>query len=390
MTPATTPPSKLTLILLTGLSILSLNMFLPSLGSIARDLSSDFAVVSIAVAGYLALSAVVHLIAGPLSDKIGRRPVVIIAIVIFVLSSVACAVVTNVWVFLAFRMLQGGMVACGAIAMAAVRDTHDEQSSAGILSTISAAMALAPMLGPVLGGFLDAAFGWRSVFWFYAMSGVLLLLLVWVDMGETRVVRPNKGSQSRLPVLLGDKRYWAFVLCTSFSVGSFFIFLAGASLVAESSFGISSAEIGLIIGSITFGFMSGSFISSKLSGRLEITQTMLLGRVTACSGLIVGLIVMTFVPVTPLLFLCTTLFVGIGNGLTLPNSNAGSMSVHPDMAGSAAGISAAFGVGLGALLTFGAGVVLAVSATPKVLVAMMLASAAIGLFSAYAAHRFRN
>ena len=375
---------------MTGLSVLSLNMFLPSLGSIARDLSSDYAVVSLAVAGYLALSAVVQLIAGPLSDRIGRRPVVLGSIVVFILCSAACAVATSVWTFLGFRMLQSAMVACGAVAMAAVRDTRDEQTAAGTLSTISAAMALAPMLGPVLGGFLDTAFGWRSVFWFYAGSGVVLLALVWVDMGETRVQRTEDDPKPRIAELLGDVRYWAFVLCTAFSVGSFFIFLAGAPLVAESSFDISSAEIGLIIGSITFGFMFGSFVSARLSKRLALTQTILIGRVLACVGLSAGLIVMAFVPVTPLLFLATTLFVGVGNGLTMPNGNAGAMSVRPDMAGSAAGISSAFMVALGAVLTFLSGFVLAVIATPQALIIMMLGSAVIGLFAAYAAHRFRN
>ena len=110
MRAATTPPHLHTLILLTAFSPVTLNMFPPSLANIADDLQTDYAVVSLAIAGYLAVTAVIQLIAGPLSDRFGRRPVLLSALSVFTLASMGCALADDIWTFLAFRMLQGSML----------------------------------------------------------------------------------------------------------------------------------------------------------------------------------------------------------------------------------------------------------------------------------------
>ena len=176
------PPTLFTLILLTAFSTLTLNMFLPSLANIAADLDTSYAKVSLAVAGYLAVTAVIQLIVGPLSDRIGRRPVLLGAIVIFTFASLGSALTTNIWVFLAFRVFQGGMIAGYALSLAIVRDTDSERKAVGLIGYISMAMAVAPMLGPMLGGVLDTAFGWRANFYFYAGAGLLLLAICWIDL----------------------------------------------------------------------------------------------------------------------------------------------------------------------------------------------------------------
>ena len=179
------PPRLLTLIGLTGLSTLSLNLFLPSLAHMAQDFETSYALVSLAVAGYLGMTAVLQLILGPLSDRFGRRPVALAALLIFVLASLGCLFATDIEVFLAFRMLQGVMIAGWAVALAAIRDTALAQEAASRIGYLSMAMALAPMLGPVLGGVLDAAFGWRASFLTFAALGIVLLGLCWLDFGET-------------------------------------------------------------------------------------------------------------------------------------------------------------------------------------------------------------
>ena len=112
---ATTPPRLLTLVLFTALSVLSLNMFLPSLANMAEDFQADYALVTLSIAGYLGVTGGLSLVVGPLSDRFGRRPVMLVALVIFTLASLVCAVTTNIWVFLGFRVLQGAMVAGWAL-----------------------------------------------------------------------------------------------------------------------------------------------------------------------------------------------------------------------------------------------------------------------------------
>lgn len=392
MRPAPSAPHLITLILLTAFATLSLNMFLPSLGNIAEAFKADYGLVSLAVGGYLAVTAVIQLIVGPLSDRVGRRPVLLAAIGVFTAASVGCAAAQNVWTFLFFRMLQGGMVAGYVLSLAIVRDTRSEQKAAGLIGYVSMAMALAPMLGPMIGGLLDTAFGWRANFVVYAAGGVLLLVLCWFDLGETleREQQGKDGVKTGATTLLREPRFWGFALCTAFSTGAFYIFLAGAPLVAMTVFGVSSAELGVYIGSITAGFMAGSFFSARLAETLPMASLMLAGRLVACCGLTGGLVLLFAGYLTPLTYFGATVFVGIGNGITMPASNAGAMSVFPKLAGSAAGLSGAMTVAVGAVLTTLTGVMLTETNAAPMLIAIMLAASFVGLLAALRAQISAN
>ncbi|MEP0944353.1 MAG: multidrug effflux MFS transporter [Rhizobiaceae bacterium] len=396
MTAANSPPRLITLILLTAFSTLTLNMFLPSLANIAIDLQTDYALVSLAVALYLGVTAVMQLIVGPLSDRLGRRPVLLGAIVLFTFASVMCALAQDIWTFLAFRMLQGGMSAGYALSLAIVRDTNEERQAVGLIGYISMAMAIAPMLGPVLGGVLDTAFGWRANFWFYAASGVVLLVLCWFDLGEiherAQASQSNAAEETR--ALFKSKRFWAFALCTAFSTSAFYIFLAGAPLVAASKFNVSTATLGVFIGSITVGFMLGGFIATRLASRIDLTTMMVIGRLIACSGLFFGLILMASGLMSPVTYFGSTAFVGLGNGITLPGSNAGALSVRPTLAGTAAGINGALTVAVGALLTTVTGILVSTEGRAEILIALMLlaslASFGWALWARYLQHNIEN
>ncbi|MEM9062219.1 MAG: multidrug effflux MFS transporter [Pseudomonadota bacterium] len=385
MRPATSPPKLLTLILLTAFSTLTLNMFLPSLASIAVDLKADYALVSLAVGLYLGITAVVQLVVGTLSDRIGRRPVLLGAICLFTVASIACALAQDVWTFLIFRMLQGGMIAGYAMSLAIVRDTNEERKAASLIGYISMSMAVAPMLGPMLGGLLDTFFGWRANFWFYAVSGLVLLAICWVDLGETNDPSRNRDVNrlAETGALLRSRRFWGFALCTAFSTGAFYIFLAGAPLVAMATFGVSTATLGVFVGSITAGFMTGGFIAGRIAQRFEPTTMMIAGRVIACGGLSVGLVLVLAGTVTPLTYFGSTIFVGLGNGITMPSSNAGAVSVRPKLAGTAAGFNGALTVACGAVLTTLAGVLVKGENGAATLLSMMLSASFIGLLAAF-------
>ncbi|MEM9630268.1 MAG: multidrug effflux MFS transporter [Pseudomonadota bacterium] len=387
-----TPPHLLTVILLTAFSPLSLNMFLPSLENIARDLKTDYALVSVAIAGYLAVTAVIQLIAGPLSDRFGRRPVLLVALAIFCCSSIVCSLAQNIWVFLIFRMLQGSVTAGFTLSLAIVRDTNPPREAAGLIGYITMSMAIAPMLGPVLGGILDSTFGWRTNFYFYAFFGTVLLLLCWFDLGETRKGRGDGDQEQRdnFTALLRERRFYAYALCTAFSTGAFYIFLAGAPLAATATFGVSTVQLGFLIGSITMGFSAGGFLAGRFAARVSLPAMMLIGRIVACSGLTLGLLLIVSGWLSPWAFFGSTLFVGIGNGLTMPSSNSGAMSVRPDLAGSAAGLVGASTLAAGALLTSLTGAAVVQESSPVIVISLMLASSMIGLIAATSALIFER
>ena len=389
MRKANSPPALTTLYLLAAMSPLTLNMIVPSLANIAEDLQADYAVISLALGGFLAVTALVELGAGPLSDRIGRRPVLLATLAVFTLASLGCAMAQTAETFLAFRMLQAGAISGYVLSMAIVRDTHEGAEVAGLLGRIGMAMALAPMVGPMLGSLLDVAFGWRAVFLLYVAAGAALLCLTWFDLGET--VRPKSQEDNpetqRLAALLSEPVFWCYALCTACSIAAFYVFLAGAPLIAAAVFGISTATLGVFVGSITAGFMFGSFLTVRLVRRYGQNPVMLAGRVVACAGLLIGLALLASGAVAPLLYFGCTIFVGVGNGLTTPNSNAGAMSVRPRLAGSAAGISGALTLMGGAAMATLTGILLANSPSPHGLLALMLAPSFAALLAAVAAIR---
>jgi DHA1 family bicyclomycin/chloramphenicol resistance-like MFS transporter len=385
-----TPPRLITLTLLTALSALTLNMILPSLPSMARDLAARESVTALAVSGYMLASALFQLGLGPLSDRFGRRPVMLGALVIFVTASLGCMLAQDVTVLLGCRVMQAVIVAGTVVSSATIRDRHSAIDSAAKLSLIASAMAVAPMLGPMLGGLLDVALGWRSVFALYAGLGGTLLVLAWVDMGETRppgLPAPRLGDWVDL---LQSPRYWAYVLCTAFSVGAFYVFVTGVPYVAKEVWGLSPAEVGIGVGSITGGFLVGAAASARHARRLGMGVLMVSGRAVSVSAVALALAVFAAGVSHPLALFGLTVFVGLGNGLTLPSANAGTLSVRPALAGTAAGLSGAISMALGAVLSTLTAVVVERSATPGALLAIIMGCVLLSIVAALVAIRLER
>ena len=353
MSPATSPPRIITLILLMAGSMLSLNMFLPSLNQMAEEFGVSYAVMNLSLSGYLAVTAVLQVIFGPLSDRYGRRPVLLGSAVIFVIASIGCVLVTNIWAFLILRIFQGAIIAGSALSRAVIRDMMSAKEAVGVLGTTAMAMAIAPMLGPIIGGFLDQTFGWRATFYLYILIGFGLFALIWADLGETNKNPSDTFRQqfSTYPELLKSKLFWSYAICLSFSISCFFIFLSGAPLIADIVLGLPPTHLGFYMGSITMGFVIGSFLSGRLIDRIGMSQLILIGRIVSVTGLAVGLIAVLCGYISAFTIFGATVFIGIGNGLTLPSCNVGVMNVRADLAGSASGLSGAMAVGFGAILS---------------------------------------
>lgn len=384
ITAATSPPNFATLVLLTGLSVLTLNMFLPSLPNIATNLEADYMLVSLSISGYLGMTAILQLFIGPLSDRFGRRPVLLACMALFTLASLGCALATSIWVFLAFRVFQGAVISGYTLSLAVIRDTMSTQRAASLIGYVSMAMAVAPMVGPMIGGALDELFGWRASFVALVVLGAVAFAACWSDLGETnRSLSDTLMAQIKTyPELFHSRHFWGYALCMAFSTGAFYSFLAGAPLVAETLFDMSPSVLGFYMGTITAGFTLGSFLSGRYAQRYALTTMMITGRVLACVGLTAGLALYMAGIVNVVSFFGATVFLGIGNGLTMPSSNAGALSVLPHLTGSASGLSGALTVGGGALLMTSTGAVLTKQNAAYTVLGMMLLCAFIGLIAA--------
>ncbi|HEU5297628.1 MAG TPA: MFS transporter, partial [Burkholderiaceae bacterium] len=340
------------MIALSALAVLPINMFVPSLPSIARDLEAEFAVVNVAVAGYAIATAVTHLIAGALSDRFGRKPIALIALGIFTLASIGCALAGDIWTFLVYRLLQSNVIAGYVVSLAVVRDTSTEQAAASRIGYVSSAWAVAPMIGPVFGGVLDVHFGWRANFVAFALLGIGGLCLVALHLRETNHHRSNSMTLqfNGYGDLMASARFRAYVLCMAFSIGTLYVFIGGAPLVAARLGETSPVALGVYMGLVPAGFIMGSYVVGRAGSRRSATDFILAGRVLTCSGLLVAVGLAGCGVKHPLAFFGPCLAVGLGNGLTMPAANARVLSIRPGLAGTASGLAAGLTViGAGAI-----------------------------------------
>lgn len=385
-------PHLSTLILVSALGILPINIFLPSLTNMAAEFGVGYGIVGLALAAYAAVSACLQVIMGPLSDRFGRRPVILWGLAIFVVATMGCVIATDVWTFLACRMIQAAIAPTYAVSLAVIRDTTSREQAASKIGYVAMAWAVAPMLGPTLGGLLDEAFGWRASFWFLAVFGIAVFALCWTDLRETNLTPSNTiAAQFRAyPKLLGSPRFAAYAFCMAFSVGAFYAFLTGAPIAASAAFDLSPAVLGLYMGSITGGFMLGSFLSGHFASRFQLTTTLVAGRIVACAGLLFGLI-LYFTGVDHVMALFgPCMLVGVSNGLTMPSANSGAISVRPKLTGSAAGLAGAISVTGGVAMSSLASAVLSEDNARYALLLVMLSSAIIALAAALIARHLER
>ncbi|QSI32537.1 MFS transporter [Variovorax sp. RKNM96] len=372
------------LIALSAIAVLPVNMFVPSLPSIAKDLDADFALANTAIAGYAIATAFTHLIAGALSDRFGRKPIALIALAIFTLASVGCSLANDIATFLLCRLFQGPVIAGYAVSLAAIRDTSDERMAASRIGYVSSAWAVAPMVGPAIGGMLDSFFGWRANFIAFAVLGVVGLCLVSFCMKETNIHR-TKSVALQLKgygELIRSARFRAYALCMAFAIGTLYTFLGGAPLVVARSGGTSGTALGLYMGMVPAGFIVGSYLVGHASARHTPIRFILAGRILTCLGLAAGLVLAVCGMTHPLAFFGPCVCVGLGNGLSMPAANARVLSIRPGLAGTASGLAAALTVIGAGIVAFLSGLVVDASNAHFAVLGVMLVSSVLSLVAA--------
>ncbi len=347
-----TPPHIFTLVMLSGISALNMSIFLPSLNHMAEFYGVDYGVMQFAVSGYLLATAVLQIVIGPVSDRFGRRPVVIGALALFVLATLGCLMAPTAGWFLAFRMMQAAVAVGIVLSRAIVRDMVPQDQAASMIGYVTMGMALIPMVGPMIGGTLDELFGWQASFVFLAVAGVGTLALVTADQGET-IAGKGMGFAEQLrgyPVLLTSPRFWGYAMCAAFGSAAFFALLGGSSFVAGEVFHLSPFWTGVALGSPAIGYAFGNFLSGRHAVRLGVNRMALIGTIVASAGLGTSLVVSLLGVSHPLVFFGFCTFLGLGNGMMLPSATAGLLSVRPQLAGTASGLGGAIMIGGGAVL----------------------------------------
>ena len=377
----TTQPTMLTLVLLASISALAMNIYLPSLPQMAMEFSTTPAAMGLSVGVYLGTSALIQLFAGPISDRIGRRKIVQVSLIIFVIASISCAYAQSFETFLIYRAIQSVAATCMIVSRAIVRDTTDTASSGSRIAYVTMGMAVVPMFSPALGGFIDTNFGWEGTFFVLAGLGVIMLMLSYFDQGETAPVSDKSilGQFQNYPILLTSKRFWGYCLASAFGSGAFFAYLGGAPAVGAEVYALDPQSVGLFLGAPAFGYFFGNFIAGRYSKSIGIDLMVLYGLVLALFGMSLSFAISALGYGSALSFFGFMTFVGLGNGMSIPNATAGMLAIKPELAGTASGLGSAMMIGGGAALSALAGPVLHMGSGDLALIALMWLSVFIGI-----------
>ncbi len=275
---------------LVALGPMSTDLYLPSLPGLLRHFDADIAEVQLTLSVFLVGLAVGQLVYGPLSDRFGRRPVLLAGLLLYVVASVICALAPSVPTLIAARLLQAtGACAGPVVCRAVVRDVHGREGAARILSYMGAAMALAPALGPILGGFVEAWLGWRANFAILCIYGAVGLALTAAILPETAPHRGESGGGLDAALrgylgLLGQRVYIGFVLCCALAYGGIFSFISGSSFVFVDIIGLAPQLYGVCFGAIVLGYILGTLVGGRLTRRIGVERLVRTGGLISAVG----------------------------------------------------------------------------------------------------------
>jgi len=381
------------LIMMAGVAVLAMNIFLPVLPLIGTDLGVNDATSQYVLTIFLAATAIAQLFIGPLSDRYGRRPVMLVSLAIFVVSSVVCLFAPNIEILLIGRVFQASAAASMVLSRAIIRDLYDRENAASMIGYVTMAMAVLPMIAPTIGGFVGEAFGWRGPFAILLVAAIGMFILVYVDLGETHKPRNDSLTEQLQDYwsLLKEPQVWGYFMVASLASGAYFAFLGGAPFVGLKLIGMSAGVLGMYFAIIAVGYMTGNFITGRYSKRIGLEYMMLFGSLICATGVAISLFLMTnFEPQAIFLFGPMAL-VGLGNGMTLPNATAGAISVRPDLAGSASGLGGFLQIGGGALLaTLSATLISVENLAVPLYIIMITTSVLAAIISAWMLQRARK
>jgi len=353
-----------TLAMMTSLGPLSMDMYLASLPDIERLMSATTADVQLTISIYLIGFAIAQIFYGPFSDRYGRRPVLLFALAVFTLASLACAAAPSIDVLIAARFVQSlGGAGAAVIARAIVRDLYVGARAGRELSLMGAVMALAPIIAPAFGGLLHIAFGWQSNFLLVVVAGFAIAAVVWKLLPET-LARPVSEPISLVSIVRGfggflaDNRYLAYLGILACSYAGLFAWISGAAFVLQRIYAMDPFEFGVAFGVSCAGYLVGTLIAAKLVMRSGIGLTIGVGVLAqALGGLFMVLAVALGWSSAVWILLAIALYLA-GLGFTGPQAMAGALTPFPDRAGAASSLfgfvqqswSAVVGAAVGHLL----------------------------------------
>ena len=373
---------------LSAIGPLTTDMYLPSLPDIARQLDASTPQVQFTISAYLIGFAIGQIFYGPVSDRHGRKPVLLAAIALYCVASLVCALSTSIEMLIVARGVQalggsGGIVLTRAI----VRDIYSGARAGRELSLIASVMALAPVLAPIVGGVLQTGFGWRAVFLTLVAAGLVGVIVVWMLLPETlkaRAAEPvSMTSMFRsYRVVARNSSYLAYLSITSASFAGLFAWISGAAFVLQGLYGLTPFNFGVAFALGSLGYMTGSALAARIVVRFGLDGVLGIGG-CACAAGGLGMVAATALGLNSSLSLVLPVAVYLaGLGMVLPQGIAGAMTPFPERAGAASSLFGFVQQSVAALCGAAVGWFLGQSAWPLTIGVAAMGCATLGLWLA--------
>jgi MFS transporter, DHA1 family, multidrug resistance protein len=373
---------------LSAIGPLTTDMYLPSLPDIARQLDASTAQVQLTISAYLIGFAVGQIFYGPVSDRHGRKPVLVAAIALYCVASLACALSTSIEMLIVARAFQalggsGGIVLTRAI----VRDIYSGARAGRELSLIGSVMALAPVLAPIAGGLLQTGFGWRATFLTLVIIGLMGAAIVLLLLPETLNARAAEPVSMRsmfrsYHVVARNASYLAYLGIASASYAGLFAWISGAAFVLQNLYGLTPFDFGVAFALGSIGYMSGSALAARMVAKVGLDGMLGIGG-CACAAGGLGMVVAVVFGLTSFLSLVLPVAVYLaGLGMVLPQGIAGAMTPFPERAGAASSLFGFVQQSAAALCGAAVGWFLGQSAWPLAVGVAAMGCATLGLWLA--------
>ncbi len=342
--------------------------------------------VQLTLSLFLLGMAVSQLVLGTLSDRVGRRPVMLAGLALTVVASLAALAATSVTGIIIARTAQAFGATVGiVVGRAIIRDLYDRDRAASMIGWVTMAMVIAPMIAPLIGGALDTAFGWQAIFLFMGLFAAAVLAWTSFQLPETRAVATSEGFGHFIAAsgsLLTNRTYLGYALVATTNSAMFFTFVGGAPHVVVTIMQRTSFEYGVWFIVISLTYMAGNYAAGRWSAKYGVDAMIRAGVATTVFGAAVGMVWMLIVPRGgPEVIMAPQMIIGFASGFMLPSAIAGAVSVRPQAAGAASGLMGFMQMGLGAATAQLIGILLDGSPSGLPLTTIVLVLCACGLLA---------
>jgi DHA1 family bicyclomycin/chloramphenicol resistance-like MFS transporter len=356
--PGTSRIMLLLLVAMTGVAPISLYMLVPALPVLASVFGRDISIAQMTVSLYMVGIACSQIVMGPLSDRFGRRPVLLAGLGLMVAASAACIFAETLPQLIAARFLQALGGATGmVVSRAIIRDLYSRERISAMISLVIAVMMIAQMLSPLTGGLLETTFGWRSIFYVVTAASLIIAVTIALTLPETRRGRTEAGGfRGDVGRLMTSRAFIGYMLCQVLASQIIFTFAGGGPYVVVTQMGRSSAEYGAWFATTGFAYLIGNLFCVRFAPRHSLERLIWFGLALQFLGALLNLVWgIAGLNLAPSWLFGTQMLVMFANAFVMSNSAAGAISVRPEAAGTASGAMGFLQMGIGALFSqFGA------------------------------------